>query len=103
MNHPWELSPQEMQSIPELNQFDPIVQKPNRIKNYLLNSGENPNSNLRNNNGSDFSNQELETMTVSPIMSIRDIAMALIRFMFSPPLLTGSSRTAACRSRSDLS
>ena len=51
INHPWELSDNEKQLTPNLNQNDPILRNKSDIHNNMMNSAENPNPSFRRNSG----------------------------------------------------
>jgi hypothetical protein len=59
LNHPWELNADEIKLFPELNQNGNPHNNKGIIQN-LLNSGENPNGNLRNNDGTVLSTGQLD-------------------------------------------
>ncbi|WP_159456183.1 RHS repeat domain-containing protein [Chitinophaga eiseniae] len=61
LSHPWSLSKEEAQYMPELDQ-NGVSPSRELIKTNLMNSGENPNGNLRDNNGTVLTNDQLNTI-----------------------------------------
>ncbi|PUZ29352.1 hypothetical protein DCC81_07815 [Chitinophaga parva] len=60
LNHPWSLNQEEIEAFPSINQKGYLFKDKKAIHENLLNSGENPNGYLRNNNGSKLLMKQLE-------------------------------------------